>query len=132
MVRKILPRDGKGPSLDLDQITEFLMLDYWPKEPPIDEVETQRRTIQGGPLGAYVFVPAPTQEQIDDPMRDWPPGYPPELHYMGLRVSYFAVVEWGYRFDFRGRPIKAEPQLLSWLDTIRPQVESLLDSWRNT
>ena len=78
-----------------------------------------------------MFVPAATQEQIDDPHRDWEPGYPPELNYMSMRANYNVVITWGYRFDFQGRPTKAEPELLSWLDEIRLQVDRIIDSWRD-
>lgn len=74
-----------------------------------------------------VYVPPKPPPHPDDWKRDFPPGYPPEVHYNSVRANYWQVIESGEML-YMGYMKKFGADDLEWLRSLEGAIEEI---WRN-
>lgn len=91
---------------------------------PLDE----SRLIKG-PGFVSVYVPPNPAPHPDDWKRDFPPGYPPEVHYHGVRANYWLVLREG-SMPYNSWNHKFSDEVMEWLRSVQGKVEKILLDWR--
>lgn len=87
---------------------------------PLDE----SRMIRGPGLLA-VYVPPKPLPRPDDYKRDFPPGYPPEVHYDGVRANYWVVLDERQMPFMSGTKVFNDEQM-AWLQSVKEVVERVM------
>lgn len=87
---------------------------------PLDELRVFKE-----PHFLSVYVPPTPPPHPDDWKRDFPPGYPPEVHYNGVQANYWVVLCEGNML-FWGRDHKFSEDEMTWLRSIEQQVREML------
>lgn len=72
-----------------------------------------------------VYVPPKPPPHPDDWKRDFPPGYPPEVHYNTVRANYWRVIETG-EMEYMGYMKKFNDSDLEWLRSLQDGIEVIL------
>jgi hypothetical protein len=70
-----------------------------------------------------VYVPAVANDGPTD--SDFPPGEPPEIHYMGVTANYWLVLREG-RMPYLGFAKQFNDEQMQWLRSIEMDVLKLL------
>jgi len=88
-----------------------------------DELEQSR--IFHGPGALEVYVPPNPPPHPDDYRRDFPPGEPPEVRYLGVTANYWMVLREGRMPFMSGTKVFTEDQM-EWLRGIEKSVQEML------
>ena len=78
-----------------------------------------------GPSLTQVYVPPKPAPHPDDMKRDFPPGTPPIIRYMGVEANYWKVLREGKMPYMHGYKVFSG-EVMEWLRKIQPQVEAKL------
>jgi hypothetical protein len=78
-----------------------------------------------GPGLVEVYVPPKPPPHPDDVKRDFPPGSPPLVLYMGVEANYWLVLREG-KMAYQGGEKVFASEVMDWLREIEPEVEAKL------
>jgi hypothetical protein len=90
-----------------------------------DDRECDESRLLRGPRALEVYVPPRPLSTPEDIRRDFPPGDPPEVHYLGVTANYWEVLREG-RMPYWGGTKVFPDEVMQWLRGIREDVERLI------
>jgi hypothetical protein len=76
----------------------------------------------------FVYVPPKPQRKPDDLRRDFPPGDPPQVHYVGRIANYWDVMQTGEMHVGGYNNVRLTTDQMDWLRSIENAVEKMLDN----
>lgn len=76
----------------------------------------------------FVYVPPPAKRNSANLRKDYPPGDPPELHYLGRVANYWEVLEdSSHSMGVGGFEIaKLSSDQVAWLKAIEAKVREIM------
>lgn len=72
-----------------------------------------------------VYVPPKPEPKPGDWKLDFPPGFPPEVHYFDVKANYWIVLR-EREMPYGASSHKFNEEDMEWLRSIRSEVEKLL------
>ena len=84
----------------------------------------EARTLHG-PGALAVYVPPEPPPKPGDILKDFPPGFPPEVRYRGVTANYWVVLREG-QMEYLGGTKTFNDEEMRWLRSVENDVEAII------